>query len=189
VIAFDYAYELTLGAACALLERPALRSRRRLLAGPCFVDGLLVTALVYAPLCIMGLVGWPGWQMMYLVDVEGGGARAGFVAGFSTMLLFVAYVAGFAAAAEVLRRGRSWRYVVVPLAVSWPIVLVVLFGLLWRRAFTATTHAAFHTGRVAELSWGAPDGVIGGPVMFFLSVGVALNLAAAGLVWARRGGP
>jgi hypothetical protein len=65
-----------------------------------------------------------------------------------------------------------------------------LFVLLRRRALSVTSFQAFSAGRPIELGWGAPESLLGGPVMAFLAASGALN--AAGLLWlslrARRRG-
>jgi hypothetical protein len=72
MIAFDLAYELTLGAGCA----------RYLPRG--FRDGLLVSSLVYIPSCVVTVVAWPEWQLMGWRP-SGESLGAGLVAGGSVV--------------------------------------------------------------------------------------------------------
>lgn len=161
MIAFDLAYELTLGAVCA--GHGGARGLR---------NGLLASTLVYVPSATAGLLGWPGWQGMYLLPLEGDALRLGLASLAQAVALLGCFLLGTRIG---LRRPLLW-------ALGWAGVLAFLFGALWKRAFFVTTWADFHSARSFELAWGEPDSMLGGPVMGFLLVTGALNLAALGLV-------
>src|SRR5512138_2963537 len=90
--------------------------------------GLAVSAFVYVPFCVASLVAWPGWQSMYLADLDGRAALA-WASGMQAVALFIAYAAGVWIGR---RRAPSPRSIVV----AWVALLAVLFGVLHERAFT-----------------------------------------------------
>jgi hypothetical protein len=180
MIAFDLAYELSLGAACAVLDRR--RESPEQSNKTAFFDGLLVSGLVYIPLCAAGFSAWPGWQSMYLVDLDASRFGEPAFAALSTAALFACYLAGYAGASRFLRPDpRRARPLIAFLARGWLALLFVLFGLLHRRALSVTSFETFHAGRPIELGWGSPEALLGGPVMAFLTASAALN--AASIVW------
>jgi hypothetical protein len=193
MIAFDLAYELSLGSACALLDvgvlrRPGDPGRESEIPNKngAFHDGLRVSALVYIPLCAAGFSAWPGWQSMYLADLRSIPFGEPAFAALSTAALFACYLAGYRGASALLRPDadagrRRARSLLAAIGLAWIAVLFVLFGLLRRRALSVTTFEAFQAGRPLELGWGAPEALLGGPVMAFLAASAALN--AGGLVW------
>ena len=168
MIAFDLAYELTLGALCATHAGP--RGIR---------NGLVASAAVYVPSATAGLLAWPGWQGMYLLPLEGDAPRLGLGLVVQATALLGCFLLGTRIG---LRRPAVW-------ALGWVLFLGLIFGALWRRAFFVTTWADFHSARSFELAWGAAHSMLGGPVMWFLLVTGALNLAAMGLVLRARARP
>jgi hypothetical protein len=185
MIAFDLAYELSLGCACALLDQ-ARSKRENFFSSSAFFDGLLASALIYIPLCAAGFAAWPGWQSMYLADLRALPFGEPAFAALSTAALFALYLAGYRGASSLLRPDpRRARSLITALALGWIALLFVLFGLLNRRALSVTSFEAFHAGRPLELGWGAPEALLGGPVMAFLTASAALNAAALVWVWTR----
>jgi hypothetical protein len=176
MIAFDLAYELTLGAACAMLARPA---PSRPLTAPHFRHGLLISSLVYAPLCVAGFTAFPGWQSMYLLDLAPPFISATFAA-LSTAALILSYILGYSLTAALLRRLPP-RPLILSLAAAWTILLVTLFAVLHPRALWITTYRTFHTAHPPDLAWGAPSSVLGGPATLFLLLSALAN--AASLLW------
>ena len=174
MIAFDLAYELTLGAFCAGL---CPRSRRITVEEPSFRHGLLVSSLLYVPSCVAGLAAWPAWQTMYVLDV-GTPQVLALIGALQSAALVGLYVLGFALGGWAISGGRA-RRLAASFAVGWPSLLATLFGLLWRRAFTITTYDDFWSaGRRFTVAWGGPQAMLGGPVMAFLLVAGAANAVA-----------
>ena len=169
MILFDAAYELTLGVVCGALDaRGAAGSSRR---------GWWITGTVYVPLATVGLLGWPGWQAMYAVDVEALGRAPAVL--LQLGVLAAMYAAGLACGRRVAfappSRLLAWG------ALGWLAMLLLLFVGFHARATTVATHAAFHAGarRPALFETGVPA---------FLGVSIAINAAAAAwmLLAARR---
>jgi hypothetical protein len=192
MIAFDLAYELTLGAACAACAALAPSSRGGALAGPSSpdraearCDGLFVSGLVYIPLCAAGLAAFPGWQSMYLVDIEGSRCRAAWFSGLMIAALFGSFGLGFELAVAWLRRGLRLRALLVGLGAGWAALLVVLFGLMPARALWITSYERFHGGAPPELGWGEPGALLGGPGMYFLFGSAAVNMASLAWLFGR----
>jgi hypothetical protein len=167
MIAFDLAYELTLGA--WLAGGSTVASHRRAL-----LVGLAASLAVYIPICAIGLWQWPGWQSMYLADLEPPGRLIRGVI-VQTAALVVAFLVGFFATTVAGADRRRLLGVLLP---SWLLLLSMLFGLLWRRAFVVTSTADFLARSEFAIRWGTPDALLGGPVMWFLIASGAANLGA-----------
>ena len=174
MIAFDLAYELTLGAACALLDRPSP------ITGEAFRDGLLISAFVYVPLCVAGFTAFPGWQSMYLLPLTPFSSAC--FAAVMTASLFAFFHLGFHAASAALHltRGRS-RLLLTSLLLAWLSLLAFLFGAIPSRALWITTYQTFHTSPPPPLTWASPGALLGGPAMYFLLASTAAN--ASSLLW------
>jgi len=108
MIAFDLAYELSLGMTCTRMGIPAQRR------------GWLITGLLYVPSCVVGTVLWPRWQLMGLSPENTGWS-------ILTGMVGVALVAG--AYALGLRMGRVSRArFVAALVVAWTLASVAMFA-------------------------------------------------------------
>jgi hypothetical protein len=168
MIAFDIAYELSFGAWMAAGKRP--HSKRRAL-----IAGLAASCLVYIPSCAIGLWLWPSWQSMYLADLDQHPAALATAVIVQTAALLGAFVIGFFGTRSLGIGRRRLRNALAPV---WLLIIVVLFGVLWRRAFLVVTVAAFRTQNDLAIRWGAPEAMLGGPVMWFLIASGAINLVA-----------
>ena len=180
MIAFDLVYELTLGAAC-VLHREANTAPRRV-----FRHALLLSA-VYCVVCVGSLATWPGWQSMYLLDLDGSAPRLAIAEGLQVTALMACFFLGFVRVGPMLRR-FDVRRVHAFAAIAWLFLLAFLFVALRDRAFIVTTFRDFSSRTEFALSWGRPDSVLGGAVMYFLIVSAALNLGGAATFFARSSG-
>ena len=70
------------------------------------------------------------------------------------------------------------------LATAWAALLLVLFVLLHERAFAVTSYADFFA-REHSIRWGAPNAMLGGPVMWFLIASGVVNTASLTVLRAR----
>jgi hypothetical protein len=183
--------QITVGGVWALSERETLSSLSSSpLGSKSFRDGLLYSSLLYVPSAVFFLIGWPGWNSMYLVDLESSVIVTAWYAFANAVVLFACYIAGFVLAARSLRgAGGASRPLLIRLAIMWVALVVLLFGLLWGRSFAVTTYQAFHAGdwpRFA-LRWGEPDSFFGHQLMLYLVVWAILDFAPLGaLYWRAR---
>ncbi len=176
MISFDLAYELTLGAFCAALRSDTRAAVR--FVEPSFREGMLVTGALYVPSAMAALALGPAWQTMYVVDFEPTPAGLLAMGAAQTVALVALYVAGYLLGARAISAGRG-RTLTAVFAVGWTLLLAMIFGVLWRRAFTVTTYAGFWApGRSFDITWGAKDALLGGPLMKVLVAAGALNVAA-----------
>jgi hypothetical protein len=159
MVAFDVAYELTLGILCASVAGGAR-------------GGLVLSLAVYVPIAAVGLFLWPGWQAMYLVDLDASPLRLAMFGLLQSVVLVSAYLVGVRLAR--LRVARSW----IVLGAAWLVLLAILFVGLRRRAFTVTTFSAFHARAWSGPGWGGEADLLGGPVMTFLGLAGLVNLGA-----------
>lgn len=180
MIAFDLAYELTLGAACSL-HREARTAPQRV-----FRFASLLSAF-YSVVCAGSLATWPGWQSMYMVDLEGSSLRLAIAEGLQVAALTACFFLGFVRVGPMLRR-FDLRRVYAFAAIAWLFLLAFLFVALRDRAFIVTTFRDFSSRTQFAVNWGRPDSVLGGAVMYFLLVSAALNLGGAAALFARSPG-
>jgi hypothetical protein len=166
MIAFDVAYVATLGLLAARTG-----DRRAVVGAWWAVIG------VYLPSSTVGLWNWPGWQSMYLFDLDGGGVSLGL----AVVGQAIALVATFRAAVFLGPRLRGWSStrVFIVLATAWVGVMLTLFAILADRAFRVATYGVFHADPSVRVDLGAAW-----PVLIFLGVTGAAN-AAAGILIAR----
>ena len=109
MIAFDLAYELTLGVACGF---PAVNRRQRL------IDGLVASLVAYVPLCVVTLTVWTDWQAMRPIDR----ADLPLLEAAQVVALLAAYFAGFALAPLARHLGR--RLAIAIAGVLWIALLI-----------------------------------------------------------------
>lgn len=180
MILFDAAFQATVGATAVCAARERLAAAARPLDSLAFRDGLLYSALVYIPSAVLFLWAWPGWNSMYLVDLETGRLAGAWWLWFDMVFLFGCYTAGFLASAHLLRRGL--RAVLIAFAGLWVLVLGALGLPLWGRSVAVTTYADFHQGTWPrfDLRWGQPDSFFGTTIMFYL---LAWGLVAFAGLW------
>ena len=191
MLVFDMGVQVTVGSVWALSEREALgepgaapwRSRA-------FRDGLLYSSLLYVPSAVFFLRAWPGWNSMYLLDIESDAIVGAWYAFANTAVLLACYLAGFALASRTLRRsGGRARPVLASLGIMWAALLILLFGVMWGRSFAVTSYDAFVAGEWPRFAirWGEPDSFFGHPLMYWLMVWAVLDFGPLGyLYWRAR---
>lgn len=190
MLLFDVAVQASVGTVFAL------RDREKLTGDPgspwattAFRDALLYSVLLYIPSAIAFLYAWPGWNSMYLLDLERDPAVGmGWVYGDSVLLVLVT-IAGFHWAQRWLRRSGSVRALLGQVVALWAVVGFVLVVPLWGRSFAVTSYDAFHAGTWPrfELRWGQPDSFFGRPIMWWLLIWAVIDFAPlAYLYWRGR---
>lgn len=189
MLLFDMGVQVTVGGVWALSEREDLTG-----GGACplesraFRRGLLYSSLLYVPSAVLFLYAWPGWNSMYLLDIETDRVVGGWYAFFNTAALFGCYILGFWLSARSLRRtGGAIKPILVRLATMWGALFILLFGLLWGRSFAVTSYQEFVAGdwpRFA-LRWGEPDSFFGHRLMYWLILWALLDFGPLGYFYWR----
>ncbi len=178
MIVFDLAHQLTLGAACAMYRSTSPKPRNM------FRDAFALSILV-AMLCVVSLAIWPGWQSMYLVDLDGNLARLMTAEAVQVAALIACFQIGFTLVAPALYRFDP-RHVRLLAGIAWLLLLGFLSVVLYERAFFVTSFRDFSSRTHFEIGWGKPDSLLGGSVMCFLVVSGALNILCTTALFARH---
>lgn len=190
MLVFDMAVQVTVGGVWAMSEREKLTTDDAPLASRPFRRGLLYSSLLYVPSAVFFLIAWPGWNSMYMFDIESNAIIGAWYAFANAVVLFACYIAGFVGAARVMRgSGGSPQPLLIRLGIMWAVILVVLFGLMWGRSFAVTSYDAFVAGEWPRfaLRWGEPDSFFGHQLMYYLMVWAVLDFAPLGyLYWRAR---
>src|SRR3990172_6125461 len=105
MLLFDVAVQVSVGTVFALRDRERLVGSpgSSWAATPAFRDALLYSVLLYIPSAICFLYAWPGWNSMYLLDLERDRVIGGWWVYGDIVALVLATVAGFAWAQPALR--------------------------------------------------------------------------------------
>ncbi len=172
MLLFDLGVQATVGVVIALSDRENPRApEQSAFDSPAFRTGLLYSMLVYIPSALGFLYIWPGWNTMYLFDVETNRVYGMWFLLFDAMGLTGSFVLAYWLTARSLRKtGGKPRPPLLGLGAMWLIVTVLLFVIMWGRSFAVTSYQAFHAGTWPrfDLRWGEPDSFFGRPIMWWL---------------------
>jgi hypothetical protein len=177
MLLFDMAFQFTAGATCALGARDELTDERcpptRTAA---YRAILLYSMFLYVPSAIAFFYAWPGWDTMYLLDLESNRVVGLAAVWLDSALLCGCGILGFRATVAWLRKGGGRAFpILLRLLAIWAAVGVILVPVLWGRSFTVTSYSAFIAGEWPrfDFRWGAEDSFFGRPIMWcLLSSGV-----------------
>lgn len=191
MLVFDMGVQVTVGGVWALSERERLiGSDTSPWQSRAFRHGLLYSALLYVPSAVFFLYAWPGWNSMYLLDIETDRVVGAWYAFANTMVLFACYLAGFAFASRTLKaKNGAVKPLLGRLGIMWAAILIVLFGLMWGRSFAVTSYQSFVAGDWPRFAirWGEPDSFFGHALMYWLMLWAVLDFGPLGyLYWRAR---
>lgn len=192
MLLFDMAFQFTAGATLATGARDELLDQRcQVTRTDAYRASLLYSMFLYVPSAIAFFYAWPGWDSMYLLDLETNRVLGLAFVWLDAALLCGCCILGFRATVAWLRKGGGRPLpILLRLLAIWAVVGLILVPLLWERSFTVTSYSAFMAGTWERFAvrWGEQDSFFGRPIMWCLLASGVIDILPLYLLYRRYRG-